>query len=125
MMPVMPIEGPIVTVVVMPVERPIVAIVVMPVVAVATPSRRRPSCRNTQAARKGRYRRVFSKVLQHGSPPLKLPRGKRYPASTARIMTPAPRSGRWGEGRDQDAGGAQVSQERAQLNPEPYVGFMT
>jgi hypothetical protein len=38
---------------------------------------------------------------------------------------PGARSGRWGEGRDQDAGGAQVSQERAQLNPEPYVGFMT
>jgi hypothetical protein len=63
MMSVMPVEGPIVTVIMVPIKRPILAVVVMPVVAVATPSRRRPSCRNTQAARKGRYRRVFSKVL--------------------------------------------------------------
>src|SRR5262249_22997273 len=68
---VMSVEGPmsIVAVVVMvPVERPIVAVVVMPVVAVATPGRRRLTCRSCQTHGKDRHRCVRCK-LQHGPPP--------------------------------------------------------
>jgi hypothetical protein len=83
---VMSVEGPVAIVAVVRVREAIGigakgAVAVSTTVAAAilaiTPGRRGLTRRNTQAARKGRYCRVFSKV-QHGSPPHRSwSRGKR------------------------------------------------